>query len=89
MDAQTVIVVGGWHPEYARVLDVQTDGRWAAALVDPNSDGADLNVELYLRDPDGHWSVAASGNGSLSMGPARALWTDDDQLLLIVEEDPA
>jgi hypothetical protein len=81
-DAQTVIEAGGWNPRYARVIDVQVDGDAAAALIDANGDGADLNVDVYLRGGDGQWAEVASGNGSIQTHGVLATWTDDDRLAL-------
>jgi hypothetical protein len=81
-NADTAIAVGGWHPRFARVLDVQVDGDAAAALVDANGDGADLNVDVYIRDGDGRWTQVASGNGSVSGHGVLATWTDGDHLVL-------
>ncbi len=81
-DAQTAIDVGGWDPRYARVIDVQVDGDVAAALVDANGDGADLNVDVYLRRGDGEWTEVASGNGSVEAHGVLATLTDDDRLVL-------
>lgn len=76
------MVLGGWDRRYARVLDVQVDGDVAAALVDSNGDGADLNIDVYQRGPGSEWTIIASGNGSLDVGGIRATWTDDDRLIL-------
>lgn len=81
-DATVAIDVGGWDPRYARVIDLQVDGDIAAALIDPNGDGADLNVSIYV-NTDGQWREAASGNGSLEIPDwFRATWTSDDRLIL-------
>ncbi len=87
-DAATAITVGGWDPRYARVIDVQVDGDAAAALVDANGDGADVNVEINLRGSDGHWADVAGGNGSIGIPGWLATWTDDDKIVLTrVTED--
>ncbi|MDP9820645.1 hypothetical protein J2S59_000454 [Nocardioides massiliensis] len=81
-DARTAIEIGGWDPRYARVIDLQVDGDTAAALVDANGDGADLNVDVYFRGRDGQWAEVASGNGSIEAHGVLATWTDDDRLTL-------
>jgi hypothetical protein len=81
-DGETAIALGGWDDRYARVIELQVDGDAAAALIDANGDGAALNVELYLRDSDGHWAEVATGNGSLEISGVVATWTDDDRLVL-------
>ncbi|GAA4091199.1 hypothetical protein ACFFOS_25555 [Nocardioides kongjuensis] len=88
-DAEAAIVWGGWDARYARVLDVQVEGDVAAALIDSNGDGADVNVDLYFRDSDGRWIPGASGNGSISMPGVLATWTDDDRLLLTRTDEAA
>jgi len=86
-DAAAAIEVGGWDPRYARVIDLQVDGEIAAALIDPNGDGADLNASIYVHG-DGEWREAGSGNGALSIpGWFRTTWTDDDRLILTREDD--
>ena len=81
-DAETAMTVGRWDPRYARVLDVQVDGDVAAALVDANGDGADINIDIYVRSPDGEWNEVASGNGDLGI-PGWEASSDDDQRLLL------
>lgn len=81
-DADAAINIGGWDPRYARVLDLQVDGDVAAALVDANGDGADLNVDIYVRSPDGDWGEVASGNGDMGIPGWRASCTDDHRLVL-------
>lgn len=55
------MTVSGWNPRCGRVLDLQVNGDVAAALVDPNGDGADVGVELYTRQSDGEWGCVVSG----------------------------
>jgi len=83
------MTLGGWDPRYARVLDVRVEGNFAGALVDTNGDGADVNVDVYLRDPDGQWAAIASGNGSVEVPGLRAIWTDDDRLVLTPTDEDA
>jgi hypothetical protein len=59
-----VIADGGWHPRYARVLAIASDGDYGFALVDGNGDGAELEAEAWIWD-DGTWS----GAGSFGAGP--------------------
>jgi hypothetical protein len=61
-----VITHGGWHPRYARVLAVSSDGDYGFAVVDGNGDGAEVEAELWEWD-GGRWaSVSSSGAGPLS-----------------------
>lgn len=55
---------GGWHPRYARVLAVASDGHYGFALVDGNGDGAELEAEMWEWD-SGTWD----GAGSFGAGP--------------------
>ena len=48
---------GGWHPRYARVLAVASDGDYGFAVVDGNGDGADLEAEMWQWDC-GNWDGA-------------------------------
>jgi hypothetical protein len=75
---------------YARVLNGQVQGTVAAALVDANGDGADLNVDVYVRQPDGEWVEVASVNSSIGIPGSLATWTDNDRLILARDtDDPA
>jgi hypothetical protein len=71
------------------VLDVQVQGEVAAALVDAKRDGADLNVDIHVRQPDGEWGEIASGNGSVGIPGWLATHTAEDLLILsrIPEDD--
>ena len=53
-------------------LAVQTAGDIAAALIDTNGDGASIDLDLYIRRPDGSWQGTISG----SAGDEGAEWTD-------------
>lgn len=90
-DSETAVRVGGWDHRYARVLDVQVQGNVAAALVDANGDGADLSVDVYVRQPDGDWGEVASGNGSIGIPGWLATHTADDRLTLsrVTDDDLA
>lgn len=86
LDPQTALTEGGWDARYARVLDVVTLGDHAAALVDTNGDGADVNVDLYRRDSNGRWQGIASGNGSLSADGVMARSDEPHRVELIYVE---
>ena len=86
-DAETAMTVGDWDPRYAQVLEVQVQGDVAAALVDANGDGADLNVDVYVRQPDGEWAEVASGDGSIGIPGWLAVHTADDRLILAQAPD--
>jgi hypothetical protein len=63
---EEVIARGGWHPRYARVLALASDGDYAFAIVDGNGDGAELEAETWRWD-DGTWhGRTSSGTGPLS-----------------------
>jgi hypothetical protein len=67
---QDVLARGGWHPRYARVLAVVSDGDYGFALTDGNGDGAELETETWTWD-DGAWTPgSSSGAGPLDhIGP--------------------
>jgi hypothetical protein len=81
-DADAAINIGGWDPRCARVLDVQVEGDVAAALVDANGDGADINIDIYVRSSDGEWNEVASGNSDLGIPGWQASSEDDQRLVL-------
>ena len=82
LNADAALHIGGWDPRYARVLDVQVEGDVAAALVDANGDGADINIDIYVRSPEGEWHERASGNGDLGI-PGWQASSDDDQRIVL------
>lgn len=86
-DAEAAIRLGGWDSRWARVLDVQVNDNAAAALVDTNGDGEDINVDLYVRAPDGSWQEVASGNGSVATPQWRAEWTGNRLVLIRLTDD--
>jgi hypothetical protein len=61
LDAESVIQAGGWDPRYARVLAIATVDDIAAALIDTNGDGADIDLDQYERVGDGDWQENISG----------------------------
>jgi hypothetical protein len=66
LTAGDVLARGGWHPRYASVLAVASDGDYGFALVDGNGDGAELEAETWQWD-NGNWqAVASAGAGPLS-----------------------
>lgn len=62
----SAIRAGGWDPRYAVVLAVTTHDDVAAALVDPNGEGADIDLDEYLWSPDDGWICVASHGGGES-----------------------
>lgn len=62
LDAESAIIAGGWDARYAVTLAVATQGDIAAALIDTNGDGADIDLDEYERGADGHWRELISGN---------------------------
>jgi hypothetical protein len=72
LTAEEVLARGGWHPRYARVLAIASDGDYGFAVVDGNGDGAELETEMWKWD-SGTWDGAgSSGAGPLgNLGPMR------------------
>src|SRR5215469_9840720 len=66
--AEAVIANGGWHPCYARILAVASDGDYGFALIDGNGNGAEL--EAWTWDDETWTSAGPSGAGPLDhLGP--------------------
>jgi hypothetical protein len=77
--AQEVLARGGWHPRYARVLAVVSDGDYGFAVVDGNGDGAELDTEIWRWNGAGWDRAGSSGAGPLStMGPVQTGGQIDD-----------
>ena len=73
LTAQDVLAHGGWHPRYARVLAVASDGDYGFALIDGNGDGAELEAETWLWDGNTWTGAGSSGAGPLTtLGPLRS-----------------
>ncbi len=72
LTAEEVLAHGGWHPRYARVIAVTSDGDYGFALVDGNGDGQELEAETWIWQ-EGTWMAGGSaGAGSLrNVGPVR------------------
>lgn len=64
LDATTAITAGGWDPRYAVLLALRIEGDVAAALVDSNGDGGDIDLDLWTRDADGAWRERSSSGGA-------------------------
>jgi hypothetical protein len=87
--AETIIRTGGWHPRYARVLLVEHDGDRALVLVDGNGDGAELELEYWLRDADGEWQGgSSSGHGALEYMATAQSWDAGDFVAALGRADP-
>lgn len=67
-DLDGVLSAGGWDPRYAVTLAAASSGDVAAALVDTNGDGVDVDLDIYERDPDGSWQAGSSGRVGESGG---------------------
>ena len=65
------ITLGGWDARCAVTLAVASACDVAAALVDTNGDGADIDLDQYERDAAGHWNEIGSG----SAGDAGSSWS--------------
>jgi hypothetical protein len=72
LSEEEVLAHGGWHPRYARVLAVTSDGDYGFAVVDGNGDGAELEAEMWEWGNGGWDGAGSSGAGPLSnLGPER------------------
>jgi len=72
LSEEEVLAHGGWHPRYARVLAVTSDGDYGFAVVHGHGDGPAPEAEI-LECGSGGWDGAgSSGAGPLSnLGPER------------------
>jgi hypothetical protein len=68
LTAEEVLAKGGWHPRYARVIAVTSDGDYGFALIDGNGDGQELEAEAWTWQ-EGIWIA----NGSSGAGPLRGV----------------
>ena len=77
-DPDAALRLGGWDPRYAVVRATAARGGVAAALVDTNGDGADVDLDQYEQAEDGRWVGVASGNcddaGALATGFMALAW---------------
>jgi hypothetical protein len=71
LNAERAIQAGGWDPRYAVALAVASRSDIAAALIDTNGDGADIDLDQYERGADGYWHEVSSG----SAGAAGSSWS--------------
>lgn len=80
LDERTVIDAGGWDGRFAVVRAVRTLGDRAAAVVDANGDGADINLEHFRRE-DGVWLLCSSsgGAGDWGRGWRDGMWAEHDR----------
>jgi hypothetical protein len=79
LTAEEVLAGGGWHPRYARVIAVTSDGDFGFALVDGNGDGQELEAEAWSWE-EGAWTGrGSSGAGRLAdVGPVQTGGQVDD-----------
>ena len=77
-DPDAALRLVGWDPRYAVVRATAARGGVAAALVDTNGDGADVDLDQYEQAEDGRWVGVASGNcddaGALATGFMALAW---------------
>lgn len=76
-DHKAALRPGRWDPRYAVMLASNARDGVAAALVDTNGDGADVDLDQYEQAADGQWVEVSSGNcgesGAFSTGSWRLL----------------
>lgn len=81
-DHKAALRLGGWDPRYAVMLATAARDGVAAALVDTNGDGADVDLDQYEQAADGHWVEVSSGNcdesGAFSTGCMALAWGRTD-----------
>lgn len=78
LDHESALRLGGWDPRYAVVLATAARDGVAAALVDTNGDGADVDLDQYEQAADGRWFEVASGTcddaGAFATGSMAVAW---------------
>ena len=78
LDHVSALRLGGWDSRYAVVLVTAARDGVAAALVDTNGDGADVDLDQYEEGVDGRWVEVASGNcdetGAVATGSMAVAW---------------
>ncbi|HEY0642990.1 MAG TPA: hypothetical protein VGD39_06205 [Nocardioides sp.] len=78
LDHAAALRLGGWDARYAVVLATAARDGVAAALVDTNGDGADVDLDQYEQNADGVWAEVASGNcgetGAFATGFMGVAW---------------
>ena len=90
LSAETLIRVGGWHPGYARVLLIEQDGDNALVLIDGNGDGAELELEYWLRESDGFWRGGSTGgHGPLDFMASSESWDAGEFVVALGRVAPA
>ncbi len=87
LDHTAALGLGGWDPRYAVVLAAASRDGVAAALVDTNGDGADIDLDQYEQRLDGRWVEVSSGNcddtGSFWTGFMGVAWGRADPMTTI------
>jgi hypothetical protein len=79
LSAVEIILAGGWNAKYARMPLAEQDGDLGLVLIDGNGDGAELELEYWLRDADGLWrGGSTSGHGQLDDLPSAQSWDAGD-----------
>lgn len=77
-DHESALRLGGWDARYAVVLATSAHDGVAAALVDTNGDGADVDLDQYEQAADGRWVEVASSNcddtGAFATGFMGVAW---------------
>jgi hypothetical protein len=56
---EIVMAAAEWHPRYAEILAIASDGIYGVSVVDGNSDRADIDVGIW-RFEDGSWREHSS-----------------------------
>jgi len=72
MTKDYAIRAGGWDARYAVVRAFVVRDDFAAALIDPNGDGGSIDLDEYVRGPDGRWVAGNSGGGA---GDSATSWS--------------
>jgi hypothetical protein len=89
LSPEAVLREGGWNPVFARVLLIEEHDGHAVVLVDGNGDGAELELEYWVREDDGRWAGgSSSGHSGLGDLGRAETWADGTHVFALGKVGP-
>jgi hypothetical protein len=89
LSPEIVLSEGGWNSAFARVLLIEEHDGHAVVLVDGNGDGAELELEYWIREDAGRWvGVSSSGHSSLGELGRAETWTTGTHVVALGKAEP-
>ena len=87
--SREVILSDGWNLNFARVLLIEEHDDHAVVLVDGNGDGAELELEFWIREGANGWGCSSSSGylGLGSLGRAET-WTTGTHVVALGKVAP-